>query len=169
MSNSQNKKNEQQNNLCTTLTEQWRKGELEQGWYYVKGADGLIGMMSDYALYRVNLEYPDNEITLLAKMPTYEEWQRIFHCASKYEYEYTSCAMDYENLKQENQQLRKWCEEFNTLDVAKENQQLKELLKQSACYVYAARNSIHERFAGATPEQMEMLINQIDNAIGEKK
>lgn len=50
----------------------------------------------------------------------------------------------------------------------KENQQLKELLKQSACYVYAARNSIHERFAGATPEQMEMLINQIDNAIGEK-
>jgi hypothetical protein len=33
-------------------------------------------------------------------------------------------------LEKENTQLRKWCEEFNALDVAKENQQLKELLKE---------------------------------------
>ena len=63
-----------------TLTEQWKKGELESGWYYVKEADGLFGMMSDYALYRVNLEHPDNEITLLAKVPSYEEWKAAYEC-----------------------------------------------------------------------------------------
>ena len=112
-----------------TLTEQWKKGELESGWYYVKGADGLIGMMSDYALYRVNLEHPDNEITLLAKMPTYEEWQ----------------------------QLHKFLEEFNALEVAKENQQLKELLKECRDDVY----NYHYICLGT--------LTKIDNAIGEKK
>lgn len=34
------------------------------------------------------------------------------------------------DLEAENMQLRKWCEEFNALDVAKENQKLKELLKE---------------------------------------
>ena len=114
-----------------TLTEQWKKGELESGWYYVKGADGLIGMMSDYALYRVNLEYPDNEITLLAKMPSYDEWQ----------------------------QLHKFLEEFNTLEVAKENQQLKELLKEceEVLLSYSNINGDYE------------LYDKITNAIGEKK
>ena len=108
---------------CLSLTEQWKKGELESGWYYVKGADGLIGMMSDYALYRVNLEHPDNEITLLAKMPSYEEYSRLEW--------YAGCGPDrIVELNKENRQLLKWCEEFNALDVAKENQQLKELLKE---------------------------------------
>ena len=110
------------------LTEQWKKGELESGWYYVKGADGLIGMMSDYALYRVNLEHPDNEITLLAKMPSYEEYSRLEW--------YAGCGPDrIVELNKENRQLRKWCEEFKALDVAKENQQLKELLKECRVYV----------------------------------
>ena len=61
----------------TDLTEQWKKGELPSGWYYVKGSDGLFGMMSDYALYRVNLEHPDNTISLLAPVPSYEEWQKM--------------------------------------------------------------------------------------------
>lgn len=33
------------------------------------------------------------------------------------------------DLEAENMQLRQFCEEFNALDVAKENQKLKELLK----------------------------------------
>ena len=41
MTKSQNTKNEQQKDLCITseqLTEQWKKGELPNGWYYVKGS-----------------------------------------------------------------------------------------------------------------------------------
>ena len=138
MSNSQNTENEQQNNLCTTLAEQWKKGELESGWYYVKGADGLIGMMSDYALYRVNLEHPDNEITLLAKMPSYEEWK----------------------------QLRKWCEEFNALDVVKENQQLKELLVTCK---YCVSTLMSKGVSDCNGVKLSGLLTKIDNAIGEKK
>lgn len=33
-------------------------------------------------------------------------------------------------LEEENEQLKKWCEEFNALNVSKENQKLKELLKE---------------------------------------
>ncbi len=139
-----------------TLTEQWKKGELESGWYYVKGADGLIGMMSDYALYRVNLEYPDNEITLLAKMPTYEEWKNVTTC---FDYEHKA----YLSMVEENQQLRKWCEEFNTLDVAKENQQLKELLKECRDDVNHIISNVH------LCKELLDLKNKIDNAIGEKK
>lgn len=61
----------------TDLTEQWKKCELDAGWYYVKGSDGLFCMMSDYALYRVNLEHPDNTISLLAPVPSYKEWQKM--------------------------------------------------------------------------------------------
>ena len=157
MSNSQNTENEQQNNLCTTLTEQWKKGELESGWYYVKGADGLIGMMSDYALYRVNLEHPDNEITLLAKMPTYEEWHNAQEQLYKDGIWYTERS--YKELKKENAQLHKFLEEFNALEVAKENQKLKELLREcrEASLDYGNHSGNYE------------LYDRIDNAIGEKK
>ena len=133
------------------LTEQWKKGELESGWYYIKGADGLIGMMSDYALYRVNLEHPDNEITLLAKMTSYEEYSRLEW--------YAGCGPDrIVELNKENRQLRKWCEEFKALDVAKENQHLKELLKE-----------VRDAWVTYKPYDRYNLCERIDNAIGEKK
>ena len=65
-----------------------------------------------------------------------------------------------EKLDKENQQLRKWCEEFNTLEVAKENQQLKELLKECRDFV-----ELVNIIDGGKPE----LLTKIDNAIGEKK
>lgn len=68
----------------TDLTEQWKNGELEKDWYYVKGADGLFGIMPDYALYRVNLEHPDNTISLLASVPSYEEWQQLKELLKEY-------------------------------------------------------------------------------------
>ena len=144
-----------------TLTEKWKKGELESGWYYVKCADGLIGMMSDYALYRVNLEHPDNKITLLAKMPSYEEWQEL----SKQRNQLIRDVKDLAYIQEENQQLRKWCEEFNALDVAKENQRLKELLRE--CYKMLAQYHV-ENSEPSLDENIE-LLTKIDNATGEKK
>lgn len=139
-----------------TLTEQWKKGELESGWYYVKGADGLIGMMSDYALYRVNLEHPYNEITLLAKMPSYEEWKNVTTC---FDYEHKA----YLSMVEETQQLRKWCEEFNSLDVAKENQQLKEKLEK-------AEATLLEIDGGWVTDEIRSKISEyFVYAIGEKK
>lgn len=48
-------------------------------------------------------------------VPSYEEWRRTFHYAGKYEHEYTSCVMEYENLKQENQQLKELLREYREL------------------------------------------------------
>lgn len=59
------------------LTEDWKAGKLDVGFYYVKGVDGLFGIMSDYALYRVNLNHSDNEMTLLAPVPTYDEYKAM--------------------------------------------------------------------------------------------
>ena len=132
-----------------TLTEQWKKGELEAGFYYIKGADGLFGIMSDYGLYRVNLEHSDNTISLLAKVPSYEEWQ----------------------------QLHKFLEEFNALDVAKENQQLKELLLECGEFLYeilaGTRFKLSFKLESGIRKQYYMislseLKTKIDNAIGEK-
>lgn len=55
-------------------------------------------------------------------VPSYEEYSRLEW--------YAGCGPDrIVELNKENRQLRKWCEEFNALDVAKENQKLKECLK----------------------------------------
>ncbi len=59
------------------LTENWKAGKLDVGFYYVKGVDGLFGVMSDYALYRVNLSNSESEIILLAPVPTYNEYKAM--------------------------------------------------------------------------------------------
>ena len=123
-----------------TLTEQWKKGELEQGWYYVQLIRGE---------YRIDLyikdknewiDCPDAIIdAVVCAVPSYEEWR----------------------------QLRKWCEEFNALDVAKENQQLKELLKECREKFVEAENNYG--FDDAIVDICDQIIEEIDNAIGEKK
>ena len=110
----------------TDLTAQWKKGELEQGWYYVKVDNKLANdpviteCVSDYNFSGKCIpdfyEYDDDKIIeVLAPVPSYEEWQRIFHYAGKYEHEYTSCVMDYENLKEENQHLKELLRECREL------------------------------------------------------
>ena len=141
----------------TDLTEQWKKGELCAGWYYVKGSDGLFGIMSDYALYRVNLEHPDNTISLLAPVPSFEEWQNLL--------------LDNKILKQ--------CQEMDfgtayteTMKTKAENQQLKELLRECRDYVV---NTLIELKNGYCYEENDYyhetktLLTEITNAIGEKK
>ena len=122
-----------------TLTEQWKKGELKQGEYWCKITE------SPY-IERVYLPCCDDIIVeVLAPVPSYEEWQRIFHYAGKYEHEYTSCVMDYENLKEENQQL-------------------KELLKE--CREFFEEENPKD--FTVISERMDDILTKIDNAIGEK-
>ena len=60
---------------------------------------------------------------------------------------------------EENAQLKKWCEEFNALEVAKENAQLKELLKECQNMI-AFKHEVYEEDA---------LIKEIDEVLGEDK
>ena len=143
-----------------TLTEQWKKGELEQGWYYVQLIRGE---------YRIDLyikdknewiDCPDAIINaVVCAVPSYEEWVYL-HKARNDAHEIV------ESLTKENKQLRKFLEEFNALDVAKENQQLKELLLDCRqTFLKAERNY---GFDDSIIDICSPMIEKIDNAIGEK-
>ena len=82
MTKSQNTKNEQQKDLCITseqLTEQWKKGELPEGWYYVKGnrAEGIYAYTAEYLN---NMYRPRNGEIIIEQVPSYEEWQASYNC-----------------------------------------------------------------------------------------
>jgi len=77
MTKSQNTKNEQQKDLCITseqLTEQWKKGELPKGWYWVKGikSEGIYAYTAEYLN---NMYRPINGEIIIEQVPSYEEWQ----------------------------------------------------------------------------------------------
>ena len=78
MTKSQNTKNEQQKDLCITseqLTEQWKKGELPEVWYYVKGsrAEGIYAYTAEYLN---NMYRPRNGEIIIEQVPSYEQWQK---------------------------------------------------------------------------------------------
>ena len=82
MTKSQNTKNEQQKDLCITseqLTEQWKKGELPNGWYWVKGirAEDIYAYTAEYLN---NMYRPRNGEIIIEQVPSYEEWQASYNC-----------------------------------------------------------------------------------------
>ena len=82
MTKSQNTKNEQQKDLCITseqLTEQWKKGELPAGWYWVKGSR-TKGIYAYTAEYLNNTYRPINGEGIIAPVPTFEEWKASYNC-----------------------------------------------------------------------------------------
>ena len=60
----------------TDLTEQWKKGELPSGWYYVKGnrAEGIYAYTAEYLN---NMYRPRNGEKIIEQVPSYEELQNI--------------------------------------------------------------------------------------------
>ena len=89
MTKSQNTKNEQQKDLCITseqLTEQWKKGELPYGRYYVELAyNGNSIIMAEYwwdkTLTLDDHQYSREEVKrILAPVPSYEQWQASYNC-----------------------------------------------------------------------------------------
>lgn len=74
------------------------------------------------------------------------------------------CEMPVKKLLEENEQLIKFLEEFNALDVAKENQQLKELLKE--CREEFVRLNIGGAYWAG---DFDKILEKLDSAIGEKK
>ena len=102
MTKSQKKKNEQQKDLCITseqLTEQWKKGELPNGWYWVKGikSEGIYAYTAEYLN---NMYRPRNGEIIIEQVPSYEEWQASYNC-----------MLENEVLRLKNAQLKELLEE----------------------------------------------------------
>ena len=117
MTKSQNTKNEQQKDLCITseqLTEQWKKGELPYGRYYVELAyNGNSIIMAEYwwdkTLTLDDHKYSREEVKrILAPVPSYEKWQVSYNC-----------MLENEVLRLKNAQLKELLNEcrpyFNAL------------------------------------------------------
>lgn len=162
----------------TDLTEQWKKGELPNGIYYVElvGGKTMIAYMykahpyKNKTVYRVkafNGFITRNQMkSVLSEVPTYDEWkaQQNYEdyqkqCISVYENKekrHTDDAIAYNELVEinaelkeqnkilseainyakenydkaiyDNKRLRKWCEEFNALNVVKDCKTLAQTL-----------------------------------------
>lgn len=77
MTKSQNTKNEQQKDLCITseqLTEQWKKGKLPSGEYYIIDDLGLHTTDRYYPSHGFGTELPQS---VLGRVPSYEELQNM--------------------------------------------------------------------------------------------
>lgn len=65
----------------TDLTEKWKKGELPNGWYWVKGiiAEGIYAYTAEYLN---NMYRPRNGERIIEQVPTYQEYlESKAHCA----------------------------------------------------------------------------------------
>ena len=118
MTKSQNTKNEQQKDLCITseqLTEQWKKGELPNGWYWVKGikAEGIYAYTAEYLN---NMYRPINGEIIIEQVPSYEEWQ-----ASETSIAYNELLEENTKLKELLKECRPALVRFVTYDDSEEN------------------------------------------------
>jgi hypothetical protein len=95
----------------TDLTEQWRKGELTEGWYWVDyySIDGAV--MLEYIPQHNGFGYDEKNLiqAVLSEVPDYIEWRNIVNCACE-EHKENNCLLE-------------------------ENAQLKELLKECRPYI----------------------------------
>lgn len=133
----------------TDLTEQWSKGELPYGRYYVELAyNGNNIIMAEYwwdkALTLDDHEYSKEEVKqILAKVPNYTEWQT------------KDSQIDY--LQQKVSVLES------------KNQQLKELLKECKSSILFEADVVRE-ISGKHSNDYKMLsdlLTRINSIIGE--
>ena len=98
----------------TDLTEKWKKGELNQGYYYTKytpkvGKPFVEIELRNYLLDLAKFRDADT-VEVLATVPTYEEWQKVLNI------DFNNEVLRLENAKLK--ELLKECREI--LDYAKD-------------------------------------------------
>lgn len=111
------------------LTEQWKKGELSEGHYYVKDGENMIAEYLDGYFY--NNGNPMTSFTggvdeVLAPVPSYDEWQDL----------------------KSKLQLKETAYDFDTARLEEENAQLKELLKECELWFTGMVGNMNDKNVG---------------------
>lgn len=115
-----------------TLTEQWKKGELEAGWYYIEIDAPFEQKIKDISYYSSNtfdIEVDGNYIIdVLAPVPSYEEWQEL----SKQRNQLIRDVKDLAYIQEENNKLNEMCNYWSIEETERtmECYKLKQLLKE---------------------------------------
>lgn len=168
MTKSQNTKNEQQKDLCITseqLTEQWKKGKLPSGWYWVEGCRDK-GIYAYTGEYLNNMYRPRNSERIIEKVPSYDEYLSLTYAKEEDE----KIIAEYE---EENTKLKECNDSLNNRDInlcrianeiRDENFSLKELLKECL--------EVLEMVQGETiyfPRTVDECIDKINEVLEEDK
>lgn len=131
-----NQKREENNTFCN-LTEQWKKGELDRNkLYYYETPFMTTDSASGFWLSNT-LDKEKDKVEILSEVPSYEEWQ----------------------------QMKAFCEGFNTLEVSEENQKLKELLKECRYKIIADLDKARLCKSSVDIEDFEYMLNRIDEVL----
>lgn len=130
--------------MSKDLTEQWKKGELPCGWYYIKIADIVFIDFFEGKVWKNKKDKYIDEV--LAPVPSYEEWFKIKNLAS----------------------LTSLLQEKNIECLHRENK-LKELLKECRYKIIADLDDARLRESSVDIEDFEYLLDRINKALGEEK
>ncbi|MGN0913012.1 MAG: hypothetical protein ACI4OE_06940 [Alphaproteobacteria bacterium] len=136
----------------TDLTDKLKAGELEPAYYYVRIQDGSI----------MNIFFDENHIVdingweVLGAVPSYEEWQ-----AKENHEDFLQQRISV--LEDRNHDLHAWCDEFNVLEVSKENQRLKQLLRE--CQSYIVNTPVLEQGSEQKTKEIHGLLTNIEEAL----
>ena len=89
------------------LTQQWKKGELPNGWYWVNGirAEGIYAYTAEYLN---NMYRPRNGERIIEQVPSYEQWQK--HRKTLLKTQEKNCALEIINTQLK--ELLKECVEY---------------------------------------------------------
>lgn len=92
----------------SNLTEQWKKGELPSGWYWVEGsrAEGIYAYTAEYLN---NMYRPRNSERIVEQVPSYNEWDKLNNACHNLEKETACLTVDIVKLKELLKECRdKW-------------------------------------------------------------
>lgn len=133
----------------TDLTEQWKKDELPEGYYYVKDGENMIAECLDGYFYNDGnpmTSFSGGVDEVLAPVPSYEEWQLMQDDNKRLKHDVGNLGYKIKNQRHEID---------NRL---KEIEKLKELLKE--CFIAINQGSFWDECE---------VLHKIDKALGEDK
>ncbi len=146
-----------------TLTEQWKKGELPSGEYYIKLKDKRI-FIAYYNGKEFRSLYNSDIAEIIAEVPTYDEWKQL----KKYERivkSYYGKPIDYDiacetvnKLLDEKNFLKEEISGYKRLTA-----QLKELLKSALSWLPDGSKLRGMRYA-----QLQSIKRKINQVLGEE-
>lgn len=181
--------------MSKELTEQWKKGELPDGYYYCKTENGAEILRTWRGLDGyLNFENMCNEVFIrsmddcevLAQVPSYEEWkasekynkhlEEVIKIYERKEKQHTDDAIAYNELAKENEELKEILErhkkatakaQIRSCDIEIINAQLKELLRKAKGIITAYRLTGNK--STYSNDDMKECVAKIEKALGEDK
>ena len=153
----------------TDLTEQWKKGELPSGWYYVQLQEGVYAdnvksiIMDYYTEFCDFMKHPYLIEQVLAPVPSYEEYLSLTYAKEEDEKIIAEYEAENEELKEILERHKKATAkaQIRSCDLEIINAQLKELLKECREVI----KNVDTYYGNYDAANGYLVINKIDEAL----